>query len=161
MTTEANARVKAAVEYGPLAAFFITFLLFDLIVATGALMATTTVAVAAGYAVERRIAIVPLITGVAVLVFGGFTIALQDEAFIKMKPTIVQGLIAAVLLGGLAFRRALLKRTLNTSPWASTDGSGAHSRLHCFMSSSIWRTLGMPQGMELPDPRMTRSLGLL
>ena len=109
MATEANARLKAAVEYGPLAVFFITFLLFDLIVATGALMATTTVAVAVGYVVERRIAIVPLITGVAVLVFGGFTIALQDEAFIKMKPTIVQGLIAAVLLGGLAFRRPLLK----------------------------------------------------
>ena len=109
MATQPNIGLKAAIEYGPLAVFFASFLLFDLIVATGALMAATTVAIAVGYAVQRRIAMVPLITGVVVLIFGGLTVVLQDETFIKMKPTIVQGLIAAVLLGGLRFGRPLLK----------------------------------------------------
>jgi intracellular septation protein len=120
MAPQPNAELKAAVEYGPLAVFFTTFLLFDLIIATGALMLATTVAIAVGYAIQQRIAMVPLITGVVVLIFGGLTVALQDETFIKMKPTIVQGLIAAVLLGGLAFGRPLLK-PLFAAAWQLND----------------------------------------
>ncbi len=120
MAPQPNPGLKAAVEYGPLAVFFATFLLFDLIVATGALMVATTVAIAVGYAIQRRIAMVPLVTGVVVLIFGGLTVALQDETFIKMKPTIVQGLIAAVLLGGLAFGRPLLKPLFGAA-WQLND----------------------------------------
>ena len=120
MAPQSNAGLKAAIEYGPLAVFFTTFLLFDLIVATGALMAATIVAIAVGYAIQRPIAMVPLVTGVVVLIFGGLTVALQDETFIKMKPTIVQGLIAAVLLGGLAFGRPLLKPLFGTA-WQLND----------------------------------------
>jgi intracellular septation protein len=50
----------------------------------------------------------PVVTGVVVLVFGTLTLVLHDDTFIKMKPTIVNGLFAAVLLGGLAFGKALL-----------------------------------------------------
>jgi intracellular septation protein len=109
MTTPPKPVLKAAVEYGPLAVFFTTFFLFDLFVATGALVAATVVAIAIGFAVEKRIAMVPFITGAVVLVFGGLTLYFQDETFIKMKPTIVHGLIAAVLIGGLAVGRPLLK----------------------------------------------------
>lgn len=109
MTTQPNTGLKAAVEYGPLVVFFVTFLTFDLIAATGALMVATIVAVSFGYAIERRIAMMPLITGIIILIFGGLTLALQDETFIKMKPTIVQSLFAAILLGGLVVRRPLLK----------------------------------------------------
>lgn len=101
--------LKAAVEYGPLAVFFATFFLFDLFIATGSLVVATVVAIAVGFAVQRRIAMAPLITGGVVLVFGGLTLYFQDETFIKMKPTIVQGLIAVVLFGGLALGRPLLK----------------------------------------------------
>ena len=51
----------------------------------------------------------PLVTGVVVLVFGGLTLWLQDDMFIKIKPTITNGLFAAVLLGGLLFGHSLLK----------------------------------------------------
>ncbi len=120
MTTKPNVALKAGVEYGPLAVFFAAFLLFDLIVATASLMVATTVAIAVGYAVERRIAMVPLVTGIVVLIFGGLTVALQDETFIKMKPTIVQGLIATVLFGGLAFGHPLLKPLFGAA-WQLND----------------------------------------
>ena len=50
----------------------------------------------------------PFVTGIVVLVFGGLTLWLQDEAFIKMKPTIINVLFGATLLGGLLFGRPLL-----------------------------------------------------
>jgi intracellular septation protein len=50
----------------------------------------------------------PLVTGIVVLVFGGLTLLLQDETFIKMKPTIVNVLFGAALLIGLWFKRPLL-----------------------------------------------------
>ena len=50
------------------------------------------------WVLERRIAIMPLITGVMVMVFGGLTLYLQDETFIKMKPTIVNTLFGTTLL---------------------------------------------------------------
>jgi intracellular septation protein len=50
----------------------------------------------------------PFVTGVVVLVFGGLTLWLQNDEFIKMKPTIVNVLFGAALLGGLAFGRPLL-----------------------------------------------------
>jgi intracellular septation protein len=48
------------------------------------------------------------VTGAIVVVFGGLTLALQNDTFIKIKPTIIYILFAAVLLGGLAFRKSLL-----------------------------------------------------
>src|SRR6185312_3873609 len=57
----------------------------------------------------RKIAIMPLVTAVVVLIFGGLTLALHDDTFIKMKPTIVDSLFGVVLLGGLAFKVSLLR----------------------------------------------------
>ena len=62
----------------------------------------------------------PLITAGIVGVFGGLTLWLNDETFIKLKPTIVQALIAAVLLGGLAFGRTWLKPLLGQA-WTMSD----------------------------------------
>ena len=56
----------------------------------------------------RHVAVMPLVTLVVVLVFGGLTLWLQDELFIKMKPTIVNSLFGAALLGGLLFGKSLL-----------------------------------------------------
>ena len=51
----------------------------------------------------------PVVTGIVVLIFGGLTLYLKDDTFIKMKPTIVNALFAVVLLGGLLFRQSLLR----------------------------------------------------
>jgi intracellular septation protein len=104
--------LKPAVDYGPLAVFFATYLAFGLMPATAALIAVSLVALLLAWLLERRVPLVPLITAAIVAVFGGLTLWLQDEIFIKMKPTIVQAVFALVLFGGLAFGRPLLKPLL-------------------------------------------------
>jgi intracellular septation protein len=52
--------------------------------------------------------IMPMVTAIVVVVFGGLTLALQNETFIKVKPTIIYVLFGGVLLGGLAFGKPLL-----------------------------------------------------
>lgn len=103
-------------EYGPLAAFFLTFWKTDdLILATKVVVITTLIAVAVSYAVRRKIPWVPLITAAVVTVFGGLTIWLKDETFIKMKPTIIQGLFAVILLGAQMLGKYPLRMIMGQS----------------------------------------------
>ena len=99
---------KLATELGPLIVFFIANAKFNLFVATGAFMVAIIAAMAVSYAVTRHIPIMALVTAVVVLVFGTLTLALHDETFIKVKPTIVYGLFGAILGGGLLFGRSLI-----------------------------------------------------
>ncbi len=108
--------VKLLIDAGPLIAFFAVFKYGDklmlgsgLMPATGVLIAATLIALVVAYIIERRVALMPLITAGLVAVFGGLTLWLADETFIKMKPTIVYLLFAAALLIGLAFGRPFLK----------------------------------------------------
>jgi intracellular septation protein len=54
------------------------------------------------------------VTAIVVVVFGGLTLFLQNEEFIKLKPTIIYVLFGVVLLGGLAFRKPLLGMVLDS-----------------------------------------------
>jgi intracellular septation protein len=101
--------IKMALELGPLVVFFIANARADIFVATACFMAAMTVSLVLTWLILKKIAIMPLVTGVVVLVFGGLTLWLQDDTFIKIKPTITNSLFAAVLLGGLLFRQSLLK----------------------------------------------------
>jgi intracellular septation protein len=100
--------VKLALELGPLIVFFVANSRGDLFVATGAFMAATAVSLVASWLLMRRLPVMPLVSGVVVLVFGGLTLALQDELFIKLKPTIVNLLFAGALFVGVAFGKPLL-----------------------------------------------------
>lgn len=100
--------LKLALELGPLVVFFIANSRGGLFVGTGAFMAATVVALTVSWFLTRRIPIMPLVSGAVVLVFGGLTLALQDELFIKLKPTIVNLLFAGALFGGVAFNKPLL-----------------------------------------------------
>jgi intracellular septation protein len=139
--------LRAVVDYGPLAAFFIVYWLADLIAATVAIMAATGVVLVIALVVERRVPRMPLVTAAVVGVFGGLTLWLNDDTFIKMKPTIVQLIFAAVLFGGLLFRRPLLKPLLGTA-WP-LDDDGWHKltlRFALFflvmagLNEAVWRT---------------------
>jgi intracellular septation protein len=101
--------LKLVLELGPLVIFFLTNNRYDLFAATGAFMVATVISLIASRLILKRIPIMPLVTGVFVLVFGTLTIYLQDETFIKMKPTVVNILFAAALGGGLYFGRSLMK----------------------------------------------------
>lgn len=102
-------------DLGPLAAFFITYKTVGLIEATAALVLATLLSLAYTYAKTKKIAPMPLITGVMVTVFGILTVYLNDEYFIKIKPTIVNLMFAAILLGGLFFKKPLLKFALGSA----------------------------------------------
>src|SRR5690242_16274573 len=104
-----NPFVKLALDFSPLAVFFAAFKFFDIYVATGALMVTTTASIAITYSLTRTVPIMPLITGVLVLVFGGLTLWLNNDFFIKVKLTIIEVLMGSGLLIGLAMGRPLAK----------------------------------------------------
>ncbi|MGO3929075.1 septation protein A [Rhodopseudomonas pseudopalustris] len=99
---------KIATEVGPLLVFFFVNAKFHLFVATGAFMVAVLVAIAVSYWVTRHIPMMTIVTAVVVIVFGALTLLLQDETFIKMKPTIIYTLFAAVLGGGLLFGRSFI-----------------------------------------------------
>jgi len=104
--------VKFALELGPLVIFFIANSRGGIYVATIAFMIATFAALAVMWFLARKIAMMPLISAFVVLVFGGLTLWLQDDHFIKMKPTIVNALFGVLLLGGLAFKKPLLPYVL-------------------------------------------------
>lgn len=140
--------MKPVADYGPLAAFFIAYLLGGLYVATGALMIATVIAVLLALIYERRVPAAPVVTAVIVMIFGGLTLWLQDERFIKMKPTIIQALFAAALFGGLLLRRPLLKPLLQAA-WSLTD-EGWHALTMRFafffatmavLNEVVWRSV--------------------
>jgi intracellular septation protein len=70
-------------------------------------------AMIASYVVVRHVPIMAIVTAVIVLVFGTLTLVLHDETFIKVKPTIIYGLFAAILGGGLLFGRSFIAILFN------------------------------------------------
>ena len=112
--------LRPVVEYGPIAAFFFAYSIADLFVATASIMVATALALALSYIMERRIPMMPLITAGIIGVFGGLTLWLQDETFIKMKPTIIQVIIGTVLYSGLLTKRLFLKSLMGAA-WHITD----------------------------------------
>ena len=106
--TQPHPLFKLATELGPLLVFFFVNAKFNLFAATGAFMVAIVAAMIASYVVTRHIPIMAIVTGVIVLVFGTLTLVLHDETFIKVKPTIIYGLFAAILGGGLLFGRSFI-----------------------------------------------------
>ena len=103
---------RFAMDLGPLLLFLAVFQYFGIFVATGTFMVAIIVALALGYIFERRILPMPLVTAVLVIVFGGLTLYLRNDTFIKMKPTVLYATFSLVLIGGLLFNRLLIKYVL-------------------------------------------------
>ena len=106
--TQPHPMFKLATELGPLLVFFVANAKFNLFVATGAFMVAIVAAMIASYMVVRHVPIMAIVTAVIVLVFGTLTLVLHDETFIKVKPTIIYTLFAAILGGGLLFGRSFI-----------------------------------------------------
>jgi intracellular septation protein len=100
--------LKLVLDLGPLVLFFLANSHYGIFAATAIFMAAVLVALAVSYAVTRHWPIMPVVTAIIVLVFGGLTLILHDATFIKVKPTIIYALFGAVLLGGLYFNKPLL-----------------------------------------------------
>ncbi len=100
---------KLAVEVGPLAVFFLVNARAGIFWGTGVFMVATVTSLIASRILFGRIPVMPLVSGACVLVFGSLTLWLQDDHFIKIKPTIVNALFAGALFTGLFFGQSLLK----------------------------------------------------
>ncbi len=120
---QVNPVLKLALELGPLVVFFLGNkygetlaemfpVLADLggkiFVGTALFMVAMVISLIASRILLGTLAVMPLVTGFFVLVFGGLTLYLQNDIFIKMKPTIVNLIFASILLGGLVFGKSLL-----------------------------------------------------
>jgi intracellular septation protein len=103
-----NPLVKLAFDLGPLALFFFANSRYGIFAATATFMVAVLAALAASYLLTRHLPIMPVVTAVIVLVFGGLTLVLHNDIFIKIKPTILYALFGAVLLGGLLFGKVFL-----------------------------------------------------
>lgn len=100
---------RMILDLGPLLIFFGSFKYFGIFGATAAFMAAVLAALAIGFWLERRLSPMPLFTAVLVMIFGGLTLYLQNDTFIKMKPTVLYAFFALLLLAGLAFNRLFIK----------------------------------------------------
>ena len=139
--------LKPVVEYGPIFVFFVAYYTYDLLTATAAIMGATAIALILSYGFERKIPMMPLLTAVVIGVFGGLTLWLKDDIFIKMKPTIIQSLFGFILLGGLAFGKLFLKSVMGQI-WNMTDRAWRTLtvRFSCYffamamINDLVWRT---------------------
>ncbi|HWT96559.1 MAG TPA: septation protein A [Terriglobales bacterium] len=144
--------LKYTVDYGPILAFFIAYKLSGLMAATLTLMIATAIATLLLYVVQRRLALMPIITLLVVGTFGGLTLWLHDDTFIKMKPTVIQGLFAAILFGGLIMKKPLIRYVMGSTLQMDDDGWRLLSlRFACFFAAMavlneiVWRT--QPEGI--------------
>lgn len=101
--------IKLVLEVGPLVVFFIMNARTDIFVGTAWFMGAMAIALILSWVLLRRIAVMPLVTGVLVLIFGGLTLFFHDDLFIKIKPTIINSMFGFTLVGGLFFRQSLLR----------------------------------------------------
>lgn len=152
--------LKTYLDLGPVIIFFVSYFVVGKIYpaphgqpsqpaimwATGIFMAMTLVSLIASYLIEKKIHLVPLITAGAVLVFGGLTIALHDPRFIKIKPTIIYILFAAILLTGWALRKPFIKHVFRGQLHLSDQGwrvltlrFGLFFIVAAILNEAVWR----------------------
>lgn len=105
--------MKQLLEFFPLIVFFIVYKTYDIYMASGALIAATAVMLVIYYFIYKRIEKSHLITFLAVVVFGGLTVALHNDVFIKWKVTVIYALFTIILLvSQFGFKAPVVKKML-------------------------------------------------
>ena len=140
--------LKFALEVGPLLVFFLANAKAGIFWATAIFMAATIIALVVSYVLTRHLPLMPLVSGVVVLVFGGLTLWLQNETFIKVKPTIIYALFGGILLGGCLFRKSLIGYvfdsvfTLTKEGWRKlTIRWGVFFLVMAVLNEVVWRSV--------------------
>ena len=113
---------KLLIDIGPLAVFFIFYTRSGLQASILPLMIATVIAVLFSYILEKKIPIMPTVGAGIVLIFGGLTIYFDNEVFIKMKPTIINLILAIILYGGMLVKKSLLKILLGAALRLEEEG---------------------------------------
>jgi intracellular septation protein len=148
---ELSPGMRMALDFGPVLVFFVVNFLapppLGIFFATGAFMAAMMIALVISWMKAGKISPMLLFSGVMVLVFGGVTLFLRDETFIKVKPTIYYVFIAALLIGGLITKRPTLAALLGSAyPGLSDRGWDILSRnwaifflAMAVLNEAVWR----------------------
>jgi intracellular septation protein len=110
-----HSKLKPLLDFGPLLVFFAVNVKWGLLAATGALIPLSVIALAVSWKLEGRVSRVALFGTLAVIVFGGLTLAMKDETFIKVKVTVLNALFGLTLGVGLLRGKSLLKALLGSS----------------------------------------------
>ncbi len=118
---ETSPGLRMALDFGPLIVFFaVNFLtggpaIVRVMTATAAFMAASVAAMIVSRIKTGHISPMLWMTGVLVVVFGGLTLWFHDATFIKMKPTIIYAMFAAILVFGLVTGRPTLQSLLEAA----------------------------------------------
>jgi intracellular septation protein len=163
-----NPTLKLVLELGPLVLFFLankwpekfepllrpvlpaTLLSGDkagIFTATSVLMVSVVVALFVSFLITRRLPVMPVVTAIAVVLFGSLTLFFDNDLFIKMKPTIVNSIFGAALIGALAFGKPLLPIVLDSvlnlteTGWRKlTLNWGLFFFVLAALNEAVWRT---------------------
>ncbi len=126
------------VDLGPLAVFLLCYWLTNVWIATGAFMLATLSALIWSKLRHGRVSALLMFSGVMVLLFGGLTIWLHDETFIKMKPTLYYAMVSGILFFGTMTKRPTLERVMaHAYPELSPQG------WHLLTRNFAWFFAGM------------------
>ena len=108
-----NAPLKQILfDFFPVILFFIAYKVSDIFVATGVAIAASIVQIGYMLVRRRKVSNMQWVSLVIIVIFGGATLLLKDEQFIKWKPTVLYWLAGAVFLGALAFKANLVKSVM-------------------------------------------------
>lgn len=119
--------MKQILDFIPLIIFFALYKMYDIYTATGALIVASAVQIVLTYIIYKKVEKMQIITFLMVAVFGGMTIFLHDDNFIKWKVTIVYalfaiGLTVSHLMGKSAIKGMLGKEiTLPEAVWSKIN----------------------------------------
>ncbi|MDP9163923.1 MAG: septation protein IspZ [Pseudomonadota bacterium] len=111
-TREVGTATRLALDLGPLLLFFVANAKFGVFTGTAIFIAAFVASLIVSYALTRKLTALQLFSGFLVIIMGGLTLWLHNEAFIKIKPTLYYAVVSALLWFGLATGRPLLKNVL-------------------------------------------------
>lgn len=145
--------MKQLLDFLPLIVFFAFYKLYDIFVATGALIIATALALIFSWYKYRKVEKMTLVTFVLVAVFGGLTLFFHSDEFIKWKVTAIYGLFAAALLiGQWVMKKNLIKSmlgkeiTLPDSVWSRLNLAWALFFILCGLAN-IYVAFWLPQNV--------------
>jgi len=121
--------MKFLIDFFPIVLFFTAFKLYDIYIATAVLIIASLLQTAIHWLIHRRFEKMHVITLIFVCVFGGLTLMLHDEAFIKWKPTVINWLFAMAFIGSQFIgKKSIIQRMMGD---------------HMTLPSAIWLRLNI------------------
>lgn len=95
-------------ELGPLLVFFVAYKLFGFMLAAAAFAVATAASTAISWYRQRRLPLLPAFATAVALISGGLTLGLEEERYLKMRPTVLNGFYGLALFGSLLLNKPLL-----------------------------------------------------